>query len=62
MNEIHIIGNGASLNLLTRTKVEHINASDVIVSVNMYLPFWRKVGIVPTHYIMLDSKRRPSYV
>lgn len=57
MTEIFIIGTGASLNQITPEEVDYVNRAKAIISFNLYLPFWERIGIVPTHYILLDSTK-----
>ncbi|MBW2058247.1 MAG: hypothetical protein JRH07_16075 [Deltaproteobacteria bacterium] len=54
MGEIFVIGSGASLNRITEDEAYYVNGAEAVISFNMYLIFWKRVGIVPTHHIMLD--------
>ena len=55
MEECFVVGSGRSLLDLRPEEVSHVNECDFVLSFNKHLVFYRKVGIVPTHYMMLDA-------
>ena len=55
MKDCFILGSGKSLLDLSKEEIEYVNRSDFVLAFNKYLIFYKKVGIVPTHYMLVDT-------
>ncbi len=54
-SQTYILGSGKSMLSLSTKQVEMINNSELIISLNKFLLFYEKIGIIPTCHLQLDS-------
>lgn len=52
--DCYILGSGRSLLELSQEEIAQINQSPFILAFNKYLIFYKKIGIIPTHYLLAD--------
>lgn len=57
-NDCFILGSGRSLLDLTSDEVAYINRCPFVLGFNKYLIFYKKVGVIPTHYYIGDLSVR----
>jgi hypothetical protein len=53
---VYILGSGPSLLSLTPEEVAYLNRQPAVLSLNQYLIFWEKIGVIPKCHMMADGQ------
>lgn len=61
-----VLGCGKSILDLTKEEIDHVNHCKVVIAMNKYMAFYKKIGIIPTHVYFVDdhenSRRFLEYI
>lgn len=50
-----VLGCGKSILDLTKEEIEYVNHCNVVIAMNKYMAFYKKIGIIPTHVYFVDD-------
>ena len=50
-----VLGCGKSILDLTKEEIDHVNHCKVVIAMNKYMAFYKKIGIIPTHVYFVDN-------
>lgn len=61
-----VLGCGKSILSLTQDEIDHVNHCKIVIAMNKYMAFYKKIGIIPTHVYFVDdhenSRRFLEYI
>lgn len=61
-----VLGCGKSILDLTEEEIDYVNHCNVVIAMNKYMAFYKKIGIIPTHVYFVDdhenSRRFLEYI
>lgn len=55
IKKVIVLGSGMSVLDLSSEEIDHINQCEMVIALNKYMAFYKKVGIMPTHIYFVDS-------
>ena len=50
-----VLGCGKSILSLTQDEIDHVNHCKIVIAMNKYMAFYKKMGIIPTHIYFVDN-------
>lgn len=50
-----VLGCGKSILSLTRNEIDHVNHCKIVIAMNKYMAFYKKIGVIPTHVYFVDN-------
>ena len=61
-----VLGCGRSILDLTKEEIDFVNHCNVVIAMNKYMAFYKRIGIIPTHVYFVDdhenSRRFLEYI
>ena len=55
IDKVIVLGSGESILSLNQEEISYINRCRVVISVNKFMAFYKKSGIIPTHVYFVDT-------